>query len=334
MKPLAAMLLLSSALAVAQPPCLEERSNPGVWQLQLDQHSRIEEEGNGRGAALRSDGIDKASACTGARGASSRAWVAKPRIEYEGGDASERRAEVRDEEIVEDRGGQFVRFAIGAANVRNRSGMAIKARMQVNLYGNRKLNRYAQEIDVRLGPGFAILLDQPPAIDWLTLGEWWNDAPWVNRTRGFRVSLNLHKPAGAAEGAWRLVAHAQSMDPATGKWLSPYWRASSPAVLKVGRWNRLQISLVEGDEESGRFALALVEGEARTPLIDVRGRTRHDDSGDDGWVHVNPIKLYTSKPNLDSVRRQGAELSLDWRRLRVINCDIAKDEAACQLTAR
>lgn len=266
-----------------------------------------------------------------ARGVSSSASprLGPPRIQYEAGNSSQRVARVVEDP---DRPGNHVlTFEIREANVIPPPGRGgPKARVQLNVYGNRGVRELYQSVRLRLGEGFAVISASPEAFDWLTLSEWWNNAGWTGEANKFRISVDLTNRGPDRQSGLYLRVRATAMPPDGRRWTREVWTATSPIALPAKQWMTVETWVREGDGEHGRFVIAITpDGGARQMAVDVTGFTHHpDDRHPDGYAHVNPLKLYTSQAVIDHARRSAPALSLQWDDLLLQACAAPSDPSA------
>lgn len=304
-----------------------EAETPGHWRLDLGEGAAVQEEPGGRGARLalpRASCDDAArakplAAARSLKGAAT-ARLGVPRIEFEGGTAQDRQATV-----VPGTAGQsdFLRFTLSTPNVKTARGVPAKGRVQLDLYGNSGAQQVQESVRMRLGPGFETLLAYPEAIDWMTISELWNNAPWTDSRYPFRISVNLVKGTPGEGSGWHLAVHAQTMNPSTKKWDRTVWeQQNNRFTLVPGRWLQLRIEFVEGDATSGRFSLmAQEDGQPAVQVFNVTNWTHHpDDPAPDGLSHWNPIKLYTGSRPINFLSARGEKLDIDWSGLAVVAC--------------
>lgn len=251
-----------------------------------------------------------------------RASLGVPSVQFEGGSDSERLARiVRAPDAPTN---SALLFWIKDANVDGQYKSAVKGRIQMNVYGNRDANHLKMSVKMYLPPDMRYLRDYPGKIDWLTISEWWNNAPWkADEQYPFRITLTLAKTASELGAPIHFSVQAQTMNRTTGKWNAPIWsETNSGFSLPFGEWIRLEYELVEGDEQSGRFSLfATTKSSGRVAIFDHAGYTRHpDDPHPDGFTEFNPLKLYTSKRVIDHIRAEGGVLQVLWDDLNIVAC--------------
>ncbi len=84
--------------------------------------------------------------------------------------------------------------------------------------------------------------------------------------------------------------------------------------IPVAEWLNVEIYLKEGDQDSGRFKMVVSRrsGEKST-IFDITNYTHHpDDQDPDGFRHVNLLKAYSHRDNVNYVRENGGVLQILW----------------------
>jgi len=189
-----------------------------------------------------------------------------------------------------------------------------KARVQAVLKDNPNLQQFYYTVRLRLGDGFQALVEGDREIDWLTIGEFWNNTS--AESGSFRVTLNLVKET-AERGAPLRFGLKSDMQPdeATDKKWFPVWPEGQIVSIPVpiGEWFTLSVSLVEGGEDSGRVTVTVTLADDSQHLIaDVTGFTYSPEGQPDGFASISPIKLYTSGELMCALYDQGFLLDAWW----------------------
>ena len=85
-------------------------------------------------------------------------------------------------------------------------------------------------------------------------------------------------------------------------WGDPEWNEPSDETIgsgedyELGDWLDLDVTIIEGDEDNGRFILKI----GTTTIFDITNNTHHDDDVRlDGFHHIMPQKLYTRNEVVD-----------------------------------
>jgi len=227
------------------------------------------------------------------------------KIFFEDGDSSQRDA--RMVEDPEDSANRVMEFWIGEPHVPNLPQP--KARIQLGLRDNESLHVFRYSVRVRLAEGFSALESWDKGIHWLTLAEFWNNAPGESHT--FRVTLNLNKEL---DGPLQWNSHAQTQATDGGSWTDVWESRNSMAPVPLDRWFSLEVELREGCAEDGLYRVDLVEDDGtRHEVMSIRGATHHpNDNNPDGFRNINPLKLYTSGELVNFVQSEGHSLRVLW----------------------
>lgn len=294
----------------------------GAGQLMLDFEggASVRDDANGLVGHLTS-GVH-----VGTQAAAKALGVGRPQVQYEGGHAGQRSARVVPDPLRPEN--SVLEFVSRRPNVQAAEGGAGKSRVQLNVYGNDAANEVYLSVRMYLAPSMATLRDLPRSFDWLTLSEWWHDAPWTGAAHPFRITVNLTKPAVAPGSPLQLAVHAQAMLPGRRDFRgADLWAASAAHwTVPLGVWLRLQYYYREGHRDQGRFALAVTQdGGERQELFNLSRSTLHPNAtAGDGVRHLNPAKLYTSAMLTNFVADRGGELRVLWDDLTIQTCAAAR----------
>ena len=236
-------------------------------------------------------------------------------VAYQGGDASEREAFIGRDPV--NASNRVLSFLLRSANVREGGAAAKKGRVQLNAYSKNSVR--ARELRLRarmfLSPDIDLLRTYPRTISWLTISEWWNNAGWTGQEFPFRITVDVTKPLAAVGAPLHFTVRAETKSVSLNRWDTKVWTMANTSVpVPVGQWVTLEYSCREGDAQHGRFYMALQpDGGERVVIFDHRGWTHHpSDTAPDGFTHLNPLKLYTSKALIDHVRNAGGSLAVHW----------------------
>ena len=307
-------LLLFAAVALSGSAWSQARLD-----MDFEGDIRVQDAATGAGAAFQLNGRPGVP-LSGPMGS---ARIATPEIQYEGGTAAQRSARIVADPMQP--GNHVLEFRIAEPNVIVATDGHRKSRVQMNLYGNVAAHEMYLSVRLYLDPAMASLRDFPRRFDWLTLGEFWNGAPWTGDPHPFRITLNIEKPEAAAGSPLRLAVRTQAMRSDRRDFRdADLWQATDEAgELVFGQWMRLEYLIREGDATSGRFALALTPaGQARRVVFDLVRPTVHPDSPRrDGLRQVNPLKLYTSDVLTSLLADKGEALRVLWDDLQIEVCD-------------
>lgn len=151
--------------------------------------------------------------------------------------------------------------------------------------------------------------------DFMTLAEFFNceNSNDCDVGNSFRISLNLHKNSG--EDWFVLTIKGEEAD--GSGWELPVWddksdekigKVDSDLDYELNRWLDLDVTLIEGDDNNGRFILKI----GATEIFNINERTHHlNDARLDGFHHIMPQKLYTRDPVVDGFT-SGDVLHVFW----------------------
>ncbi len=157
--------------------------------------------------------------------------------------------------------------------------------------------------------------------NFMTLAEFFNsESDTYSVGNSFRISLNLHKQE--YEDYFKLTIKGEpyvydDMEE-VWKWGDEDWhvtstqkigKVSSGLDFELNQWLNLDVTLVEGDDNNGRFILKINS----TTIFDITDNTHHvEDERLDGFHHIMPQKLYTRKTVVDAFTLNSATLHVFW----------------------
>jgi len=244
-------------------------------------------------------------------------------IQYLGGTVAQRSARIIEDPTCP--GNQVLHFRAAHANETFPGGA--KARVQASLYGNRNLTALCSRVRLYLHPDLDVLREWDAGFDWLTLQEFWFSPGWVPVGRSFRISLGLHREAGAGRRGLHFYVHGQPgwedgmpVYPKYGGWGFPTWEQVGRAFdVPTGTWLDCRVFYRMGDAVSGRFVfqVRIADGDW-IAVFDVTDWTYNPRSaGPDPLYGWNPMKLYTSSRLVDYVRDRGGVAQVYWDDLEI-----------------
>lgn len=308
--------ILFVALATWVPlhgPAADEAGNVRLW---LDfERGRLVDDLARQGA--RFDGLP----ADPKDGAVKRPFLGAPVLQFEGGHADQRRVAIVDDPTRP--GNHVLEFRVIEPNVEGTDIIGgRKARVQMNVYGNRGVTELYQSVRMRLDDGFVSLATSSDSFDWLTLSEWWNNAGWTGEDHRFRMTVDLVNRGPDGRAGLYLHVRATAIPPDRRRWSREVWSSASALFLPVRQWLTVETWVREGDAQHGRFVVVVTpDGGARKVAVDVTGFTHHpDDRHPDGYAQINPLKLYTSAAVVANARRSAPALSVQWDDLLLQGC--------------
>ncbi|UKN02336.1 hypothetical protein K6119_02225 [Paracrocinitomix mangrovi] len=230
-------------------------------------------------------------------------------IGYEDGDDSQRKASIVDD--PDNPGNEVLKFQLMQAHIKE--GSNYKGRVQLSVHNNNCIKELYQTVKLKLHPDMAYIKDMPEKFYWFTLFEFWNNGAWTKEKFPFRISVNLFKEEGAGNEI-NFRAKADYRNCKTCGWKEVWGETATSFPLVFGEWMEIEIYLKEGDENNGRFYLAVTAaGGSKMVLFDVNNTTQHPkENCADGFTHFEAMKVYTSEDNINYMNDAGKELSLFW----------------------
>lgn len=322
---MAAGLLAASASALAEDPPSTwagsewlKRCRSGDWiQYSTDFEDVTLGSGGSQTSRLTSSSTNEP--CRDATPLLPRVALGSSQVEYQGGSDAQRVARVIADPL--NTGNQVLRFWLASPNVTDKSGSATeRGRLQLNVYNNRGVREMLVVVRARLDPSFTALKNHYRSFDFLTIAEWWNNAPWADRPYPFRISVNIVKEQSNPGAPLRLAAQAQTIATAGATSFSTIWSQTQRNFeVPINVWMTIRYHLIEGSGD-GHFRMTVTpDGQREHLVFDVQGPTRHPaDPAPDGLAHFNPLKLYTAGPLLDAAKAAGYDgLTIDWDNLIV-----------------
>jgi hypothetical protein len=237
--------------------------------------------------------------------------IGKARISYEEGEDSQRLASIVDD--PEQTGNSVLKFHILEPHIKE--GSKKKGRVQLNLSDNKCIKEIYQTVRLRFHPDMAYLMEWNERVSWLSIFEFWNNADWTKEKYPFRVTVNLFKDAeGPVNEMHFHVKGDYKKNCKVCKWHVDWEEENTTFALPFGQWMEIELYLKEGDENNGRFYMAVTpEGGNKEVIFDITNNTHHDkESCSDGFTHLQPMKLYTSDKLINYMKDSNKELSVYW----------------------
>lgn len=197
------------------------------------------------------------------------------------------------------------------------------ARIQANIYDSWPNSRMEgirelyQKVRLFMHEDMEVLKNYPHKIDWLTIFELWNNQTWDDAPYAFRITVGTGKPYPESREL-HFMAEAEDYDTERGR--MKIWDEMQTAIpVPIGQWMTLEFYIQEGNDETGRFYMAMTpeRGEKKV-IFDVQNFTHNTEDPEPTGIHLwNPMKLYTSTHLMNFVRGQGKSLQVYWDDLEV-----------------
>lgn len=232
-------------------------------------------------------------------------------LQYEGGEVSERKAVIIDD--PDDPNNRVLHFWLHEPNVSDDDGNKFKGRVQANIYNNQGIRELTHRVKMKYHSDFSILKEAPATIHWLTVFEYWNNAPWTGEDHRFRITVETQKLETHSGAPLHFGIHAQTFDEENNK--TEIWAFENRDFdIPIDQWLTVEIYYKEGDTDNGRFVMTVTtEGGMQQTIFNITHATHHpDDPSPDGLGHLNPMKLYTSDDLINWVNDQDRTLQIYW----------------------
>lgn len=241
------------------------------------------------------------------------------RVQYQGADTTRRLARIIPEPGNPDN--RVLLFRINEPWV-NQFGSHL-ARVQANIYDTwpdshmEGIRELYQKVRLYMHEDMEILKSYPHSIDWLTIFELWNNQTWDNVPYAFRITVGTGKPLPESRELYFMI-EAEDYDTERGR--MKIWNEMETGIpVPIGRWMTLEFYVREGNDETGRFYMAMTpEGGDKKVIFDVRNYTHNTEDPDPTGIKFwNPMKLYTSSHLTSFVRDHGKSLQVYWDDLEI-----------------
>lgn len=231
-------------------------------------------------------------------------------LQYQGGDSTMRYAKIIPE--PGNPSNHVLQFWLDAPNVGGNKG-----RIQANIYGNNGIYEFYQSVRVYLHDDFNTVKKFPEKISWLTIAEFWNNITWSqNVPYRFRITLGIGKPVkNESDLFFILDAQDCQLFKDGGQKYTTVWSETNTKVkVPVGMWFTLDLYYKEGNNETGKFYLAMTPRNGQKQIIFDLARITHntEDPRPDGIGDFNPMKIYTSRELINFMKSQGKTLQIYW----------------------
>jgi len=231
-------------------------------------------------------------------------------VGYEDGEDNQRIAQIVDD--PDSSGNKTLNFKIIEPHIQE--GSHKKGRVQLSVNENQCIKEIYQTVKLKLHPDMAHLMAWDKRVPWLTLFEFWNNATWSKEKNSFRVTVNLFKDAEGPVDEIHFHAKADHQECGFCDWKNDWEEEAVNFAVPFGQWMEIEIYLLEGDQDNGRFYMAVTpEGQSKVVLFDITNRTHHEkEKCPDGFSHFQPMKLYTSDEVINYMKDANKSLEIFW----------------------
>lgn len=230
-------------------------------------------------------------------------------IGYEDGEDHQRKASIAED--PDSAGNAVLQYQIMEPHIKE--GRSYKGRVQLAVHDNQCIKEIHQTVKLKLHPDMVQFQTRADRLFWFTLFEFWNNGAWTKERFPFRVSVNLHKEEGSGNPVnFRVKSDFQRCR--TCDWKEVWGQTATNFNVVYGKWMEIELYIKEGDENNGRFYMAVIpEGGPKVVLFDIQNTTQHPkEKCPDGFTHFEPMKLYLGENDINSMRDAGKNLILYW----------------------
>ncbi len=235
--------------------------------------------------------------------------IGRVEISYEDGNNDERKASlVTDPDSAAN---TVLKFQIMEAHIKE--GSKHKGRIQLAVHDNQCIKEIYQKVKLKLSPDMVYFTERSDRLFWFTLFEFWNNAAWSKEKHPFRVSVNLNKEEGVGSAInFRVKSDFQKCS--TCDWKEVWGETATSFPLVFGEWMEIELYLKEGDENNGRFYMAVTpENGSKIVLFDIVNTTQHPkENCADGFTHFEPMKLYLGEDDINYMKDANKEIAVFW----------------------
>ena len=230
-------------------------------------------------------------------------------IGYEDGDDNQRKASIVND--PDSSGNKVLKYQLLEPHIKEGSNK--KGRIQLSVHDNNCIKELYQKVNLKMHPDLVYFTEREERLYWFTLFEFWNNGAWTKEKFPFRVSVNLYKEEGIGSDL-NFRAKSDYQKCRTCEWKEVWGETATSFPVVFGQWMELEIYLKEGDENEGRFYMAVTpEGGTKNVLFDISNTTQHPkEKCADGFTHFEAMKIYTSDDNINYMTDGNKELSLFW----------------------
>lgn len=145
--------------------------------------------------------------------------------------------------------------------------------------------------------------------------EIFNEPVWFNSIHRFRINVRLIH----INGKLHLTTYGQVKE--YGVYKTLWEHTDTNFEIKTSKWVELRYTFVDGIEY-GIFKLdaKYEDDNVHTSVFNIRGATRHPDKFfSDGFVHWQPIKMYSSHNMTQFFKQHNTPMIIHWTDLKMQN---------------
>lgn len=230
-------------------------------------------------------------------------------IGYEDGEDNQRKASIVDD--PDSAGNAVLKYQIFEPHIKE--GTTNKGRIQLAIHDNNCVKEIYQKVKLKLHPDLAYFLERSDRLYWFTLFEFWNNGAWTKEKNPFRVSVNLNKEEGIGSPLnFRVKSDFQKCR--TCDWNEVWDETNNDFSLVFGEWMEIELYIQEGDENNGKFYMAVTpENGSKIVLFDINNTTQHPkEKCADGFTHFESMKMYLGEDDINYMKNATKNLVIFW----------------------
>jgi hypothetical protein len=239
-------------------------------------------------------------------------------LQYQGADTTKRIARIIPE--PGNPGNHVLQFRINEpwANSKGSNLARIQANFRTSNAGDiNGIKELYQTVRLFLHEDMEVIKSYPNKITWLTIMEVWNNLTWSNDPYPFRLSVGIGKLSAESRDLYFKVDaqdYFYRTDSTRARYVDLWHEMNTNISVPVGKWMTLEYYIMEGNDQNGRFYMAMTpEGGEKKVLFDIQNFTHNTkDPTPDGITLWNPMKLYTSRELVNYVKGKGKSLRVYW----------------------
>lgn len=189
----------------------------------------------------------------------------------------------------------------------------MKGRVQVDLNGNNCIYEFYETVRLYLHPDMNYLKEWDEKFSWLSLFEFWNNANWTKEKHPSRVTVNLRKNDTGKVDALYFNAKSDNYK-GLGRWETNWEQTATSFPVQIGSWMDIEVYIKDGDENSGRFYMAVTpQGGEKQVVFDITNFTHHPkEKCPDGFSEIHALKFYTSEELINYMKSGNKHLEIYW----------------------
>ncbi len=200
-------------------------------------------------------------------------------------------------------------------------GDGFKFRMQADLHSKKGMDTLYYKIRMYLPDDFNVLKRINSTFTWFTLMEFWNKS--TPKENMFRMTVDLKKVNQGVDSL-RFGLRTEKYNTSSSTFDRLRDHTCNYFYIPVKKWMTVEINIVEGDGQTGRFYMAVTpEGENKQVIFNFTLLTHHPDIAPTGMNYMSPFKFYTYGYLIDTLRNAGKIGQIYWDDFEIWSDSIA-----------